>query len=159
LKLLYRTNSNIGARPRVNLNPAKAGRSGSLLVWACLVCCALVVTADQFQHVAGQRSAYQLALAMLIIAAAYFVAPHYKSGWTSPAQPRDNTVPATTIQPAERETENGEELFRRVFHHAAGMAIVAPNGRWLTVNPALCEILGYDEKRIACVFFSGHNSS
>jgi len=71
----------------------------------------------------------------------------------SPAQPWDNTVPATTIHSAERETENGEELFRSVFHHAAGMAIVAPNGRWLTVNPALCEILGYDESELlACSF-------
>jgi diguanylate cyclase (GGDEF)-like protein/PAS domain S-box-containing protein len=153
LKLLYRTNSNIGARPRVNLNPAKAGRSGSLLVWACLVCCALIVTADQFQRVAGQRSIYQLALAILTIAAAYFVAPHYKSRWMSAAQSRNNREAATTTEPAEREAEKSEELFRSVFQHAAGMAIVAPNGRWLTVNPALCETLGYDESELlACSF-------
>lgn len=39
-----------------------------------------------------------------------------------------------------------EELFRLAFNDAAiGMALVAPNGRWLKVNRALCEIVGYCE--------------
>lgn len=153
MKLFYRTNSNIGTRPRFVLNLAKAGRLSSFLVLACLACGAFIITADQVQQVAGERSTYQLALAMLIIAAAYFVAPRYKSGWASPAQPGDNTVPTVTTQPAEREPENDEELFRSVFQHAAGMAIVSPNGRWLTVNPALCETLGYDESELLALSF------
>ncbi|MDG3005851.1 hybrid sensor histidine kinase/response regulator [Paludisphaera mucosa] len=40
--------------------------------------------------------------------------------------------------------EQGEERFRGAFDSAAiGMALVAPDGRWLKVNEALCEIVGY----------------
>ncbi|HEY1189385.1 MAG TPA: PAS domain S-box protein, partial [Gemmata sp.] len=37
-----------------------------------------------------------------------------------------------------------EERFRSAFDHAAvGMALVSPEGRWLKVNQALCQMLGY----------------
>jgi PAS domain S-box-containing protein len=39
-----------------------------------------------------------------------------------------------------------EERFRGAFENAAiGMALVAPDGHFLRVNPALCEIVGYGE--------------
>lgn len=38
-----------------------------------------------------------------------------------------------------------EERFRSAFHHAAGMGLVAPDGRWIQVNKSLCEMLGYSE--------------
>jgi len=36
-------------------------------------------------------------------------------------------------------------LFRDVFYHAAGMALVSSDGRWLNVNPSMCGKLGYTE--------------
>jgi len=37
-----------------------------------------------------------------------------------------------------------EERFRGAFEHAAiGKALVAPDGRWLRVNPSLCGLVGY----------------
>jgi PAS domain S-box-containing protein len=46
----------------------------------------------------------------------------------------------------EEELLDSEELFRLAFNDAAiGMALVAPDGRWLKVNHALCEIVGYSE--------------
>jgi diguanylate cyclase (GGDEF)-like protein/PAS domain S-box-containing protein len=41
-----------------------------------------------------------------------------------------------------------EERFRSAFDHAAGMALVAPDGRWIQVNRSLCEILGYSEREL-----------
>ncbi len=39
-----------------------------------------------------------------------------------------------------------EERFRAAFNYAPiGIALVSPNGNWLKVNKALCQILGYDE--------------
>jgi two-component system, sensor histidine kinase and response regulator len=47
-----------------------------------------------------------------------------------------------------------DERFRSAFDDAAiGMALVAPDGRWLEVNPALCQILGRaEEELLACDF-------
>ena len=36
-----------------------------------------------------------------------------------------------------------EERFRSAFAHAAGMGLVASDGRWIQVNKSLCEMLGY----------------
>jgi PAS domain S-box-containing protein len=42
-----------------------------------------------------------------------------------------------------------EERFRLAFRHAAvGMALVAPDGRFLKVNRALCEIIGYSQSEL-----------
>jgi diguanylate cyclase (GGDEF)-like protein/PAS domain S-box-containing protein len=41
-----------------------------------------------------------------------------------------------------------EERFRSAFDHAAGMALVAFDGRWIQVNKSLCEMLGYSEEEL-----------
>lgn len=47
-----------------------------------------------------------------------------------------------------------EERFRGAFDHAPiGMALVALDGRWLKVNPALCEIVGYAEDEMLALRF------
>jgi PAS domain S-box-containing protein len=47
---------------------------------------------------------------------------------------------------AQHELEESEERFRFAMHFSSvGTALVAPDGRWLSVNPALCSILGYGE--------------
>ena len=38
-----------------------------------------------------------------------------------------------------------EQLFRSAFDHAAGMGLVAPDGRWIQVNKSLCDMLGFSE--------------
>jgi diguanylate cyclase (GGDEF)-like protein/PAS domain S-box-containing protein len=48
-----------------------------------------------------------------------------------------------------RELEESEERFRFAMHYSSvGTALVAPDGRWLGVNPALCEIVGYSEAEL-----------
>jgi diguanylate cyclase (GGDEF)-like protein/PAS domain S-box-containing protein len=50
---------------------------------------------------------------------------------------------------AQRELEDSEERFRFAMHFSSvGMALVAPDGRWLGINPALCDIVGYSEKEL-----------
>ncbi|HKV41308.1 MAG TPA: PAS domain S-box protein, partial [Blastocatellia bacterium] len=54
----------------------------------------------------------------------------------------------------ERGLLESEERFRKAFDHAPiGMALVAPDGRWLKVNPSICEIVGYSEEEMLCINF------
>jgi PAS domain S-box-containing protein len=55
------------------------------------------------------------------------------------------------LRVAERAAElaQAEEQFRGAFEAAAvGMALVAPDGRWLRVNQHLCQIIGYSEAEL-----------
>ncbi len=50
--------------------------------------------------------------------------------------------------------QQSEERFRSVFGHAAiGMALVSTDGRWLQVNPSLCDIVGYSESELLATTF------
>ena len=54
----------------------------------------------------------------------------------------------------EAELRLSEERFRRAVDDASiGMALVAPGGRWLRVNRALCRIVGYSEAELLAVSF------
>lgn len=47
---------------------------------------------------------------------------------------------------AEQALRESEERFGNAFRHSPhGMAFVSPEGRWMKVNRALCEMLGYSE--------------
>lgn len=51
--------------------------------------------------------------------------------------------------------EEAEARFHNAFDYAAiGMALVAPDGRWLKVNPALCNLVGYAESDLLARTFS-----
>jgi PAS domain S-box-containing protein len=46
-----------------------------------------------------------------------------------------------------QELQDSEERFRLAFDNAVnGIALISPDGYWLKVNPALCQILGYTEQ-------------
>jgi PAS domain S-box-containing protein len=50
---------------------------------------------------------------------------------------------------AEESMRESEERFSGAFEQApSGVALVAPDGRWLKVNRALCDLLGYSEAEV-----------
>jgi len=58
------------------------------------------------------------------------------------------TVPETS-SPAPQTLETLDARVRGAFDYAAiGMALIAPDGRWLKVNQALCGIVGYSEQEM-----------
>jgi PAS domain S-box-containing protein len=53
------------------------------------------------------------------------------------------------LQALEDELRRSEEQFRGAFDYAAiGMALVAPEGRFLKVNRCLCDIVGYSDQEL-----------
>jgi PAS domain S-box-containing protein len=49
---------------------------------------------------------------------------------------------------------NSEEQFRKAFENASiGMALVSIDGRWVKVNPALCQIIGYSSEELLALTF------
>jgi PAS domain S-box-containing protein len=52
-------------------------------------------------------------------------------------------------QAAEKALEQSEARYRSAMHNSAiGMALVSLEGRWLEVNPALCQIVGYSREEL-----------
>lgn len=55
---------------------------------------------------------------------------------------------------SEEQIKSSEQKFKNAFHHSAiGMAIVAADGKWVDVNPALCEMLGYTKAEFSAFTF------
>lgn len=55
----------------------------------------------------------------------------------------------TTLQNIQHSLYESEAKFSAAFQYAAiGMALISLDGRWLTVNPALCKLVGYPETEL-----------
>ena len=73
----------------------------------------------------------------------------------SPLETEEGTLVSSAIREvserkqAEAALKLSEERFASAFEHAAiGKALVALDGRWLKVNRALCELVGYSSEEI-----------
>jgi len=84
-------------------------------------------------------------LFVLLLAFAYLSAGRDQQRFVLRDVARSAALPApviTTVDAVE------DQLFRRVFEQAAGMALLAPDGRCLRVNDSLCATLGYSDKEL-----------
>ncbi len=65
-----------------------------------------------------------------------------------------NSRDVTERRLAEEKVRESEERFSSAFEFAAiGMALVAPDGRWLRVNRALCTLVGYSREELLAKTF------
>ena len=65
-----------------------------------------------------------------------------------------NSRDVTERRLAEQRVRESEERFSSAFEFAAiGMALVAPDGRWLRVNRALCTLVGYSREELLAKTF------
>jgi diguanylate cyclase (GGDEF)-like protein/PAS domain S-box-containing protein len=103
------------------------------------------ICAVSFMQATDSLGRLELSILIVLVAAAYVssgydeqpvIVHDFKHG-------HPDTVGAVTTEgPA------NEELFCSVFDYAGGMALVAPDGRWLRVNRALCGVLGYTAREL-----------
>lgn len=67
---------------------------------------------------------------------------------------RDLQLEIAERKDAEAAMRRSEEQLSSVFENASiGMALVAPDGRWLKVNRALCDLVGYSPEELAALSF------
>ena len=99
---------------------------------------------------------YGFLAAMPIVAVVYFTYTTYLKNIESVANQADlaqKHVHELSHHIAEQERtslalQESEQYFRNAFDHAAGMAVVALDGKWLQVNESLCAMLGYTEDEL-----------
>jgi diguanylate cyclase (GGDEF)-like protein/PAS domain S-box-containing protein len=77
----------------------------------------------------------------------------YLTYWTYLKNVEASTAQAEQAERHVLALRESEERFRSVFDHAAGMGLVAEDGRWIKVNRSLCEMLGYSEQEMLATSF------
>lgn len=106
----------------------------SLMAYGLIVCLVLI---SRF-HVIGFYGAVAITPVIIITIAYFSYAAHLKKTQVSQLQAGQADRHMDSVR-------ESEQLFRSAFDHAAGMALVAPDGRWIQVNKSLCEMLGFSE--------------
>ena len=130
----------IAAALKTNQRPWVTWKDGFL--WASITYFAGAFAAGIIFNLIHVFGFYALLTATPIIAVLYFTyATYLKNIEVSKTQAEHAELHVAALR-------ESEERFRSAFDHAAGMALVAPDGRWLQVNRSLCEIVGYSEAEL-----------
>ena len=117
-------------------------RRQQLLYFAA--CLLVVISASYATTAIGNASTFALLLLLFVAMSQFYSAESAPLGKSaSKIIQRHEHVQDHDV------TLNGrEELFRRVFDSAAGMALVGSDGHWVSVNQSLCSILGYSNEEL-----------
>ena len=93
---------------------------------------------------------YALMVMIPIISVIYFTYQSYRKQLQATlAQAEQAERHAEEQRAVSQRLRQSEEQFRSSFDNAAvGMALVAPDGRWIEVNPSLCAMLGVAEEEL-----------
>jgi len=113
--------------------------------------CAVSVVATTYSYTSAGGTYFYLAIVtMLIMAAACVASSNGTQVQVKLGRATENIGSTSVAEPAWTNGEDQEQegLFRSVFDQASGMALVTPEGRWVSVNRSLCEALGYAEERL-----------
>ena len=122
-------------------------------LWTCITYFAGASAAGIIAKLIGSVGASAFVVTAPIIAIVYFTYRTYlknvEVSHTQAEQARAHVEELSRhIEEQERisrRLQESEEHFRSAFEHAAGMAQVGLDGRWLRVNKSLCQMLGYPE--------------
>ena len=125
-------------------------------LWTSITYFAGASAAGIIAKLMGVLGIYAFLAAIPIIAVVYFTYTTYlKNVETASmqAEQAQKHVEELSHHIAEQERigralQESEEYFRNAFDHAAGMAVIDPEGKWLQVNESLCSMLGYTEEEL-----------
>ncbi len=118
-------------------------------VWTLAVCFVLAAAGGVVARFVGV-----FGLAPFLIPATLLAIIHlaYLAHLREPEEVGDGAQ--TSVDIHHSATLESQELFRRAFDYAAvGMGMVSTEGRWLRVNRAMCEILGYPPEELLATDF------
>ena len=139
----YGVNSGLAAlRDSLKLNRSFWQTWHDFYLWTSITYFAGASAAAIVAKLVGGLGFYAFVVSLPIIGIIYFT---YRTYSKSLVAAENHAAEQQRISHALLESE---EHFRNAFDHAAGMALVTPDGRWLQVNKSLCDILGYSEEEL-----------
>ena len=120
-------------------------------LWTSVTYFAGASAAALIAKLAGGHGFYALMVVVPVIGVMYFTYRTYqKQLKATQAQAEQAERHAAEQRAVSQQLRESEEQFRSSFDNAAvGMALVAPDGRWVEANQSLCAMLGYSEEELA----------